>query len=106
MMGRLALQSALAPQAAFSTLYAINTLGAVAGAALTGFVLIHFLGMLQTLWIAALLNFVVALAAARGSRAEAPLNDAPSTADGAPTRWYWLAIGCAGTTGAASLALE
>jgi len=67
-MGRLALGRASGPVPAFSMLYAINTMGAVAGSALTGFLLLQFVGMRQTLWIAALLNFAVALAAARGSR--------------------------------------
>jgi spermidine synthase len=46
-------------------LYAINTLGAVAGALLPTFFAFEALGIRKTLWIAALLNLLVALAARR-----------------------------------------
>src|SRR5262249_21154294 len=51
----------------FSLLYAANTLGAVLGAGLTGFVCLRVLGMQHTLWLAAGVNFLVALAAGLGS---------------------------------------
>src|SRR2546430_7511275 len=54
---------------AFSLLYAINTLGAVVGAALTGFVLLHHLGLQETIWLAASVNLVVASAASCAGRA-------------------------------------
>src|SRR5262245_41172074 len=47
----------------FSLLYAVNTLGAVLGAALTGFVLLHRLGLQQTLWLASAVNLLIALSA-------------------------------------------
>ncbi|MBN1806438.1 MAG: fused MFS/spermidine synthase [Sedimentisphaerales bacterium] len=42
-------------------LYAINTLGAVVGCFLAGFVLIRFFGVMNTLYAAAALNLIVAL---------------------------------------------
>ncbi len=45
-----------------SALYAVNTLGATAGVALAGFVLIPRVGLLATIAVAAVLNFVLALA--------------------------------------------
>lgn len=44
-------------------LYAANTLGAVAGTLVTTFVAIEHLGTRRTLWVAALLNLLVAVAA-------------------------------------------
>src|SRR6202011_4097550 len=52
--------------ASFSLLYAINTLGAVVGAGLTGFVLLHQIGLQHTLWMASGLNLLIAVAAFRG----------------------------------------
>jgi len=49
---------------AVSALYAVNTLGATAGVALAGFVLIPRFGLLATIFVAVLLNFVLALSAA------------------------------------------
>ena len=43
-------------------LYAINTLGEVAGAALSGFALIPALGVTRTIWVASALNFSVCAA--------------------------------------------
>jgi len=45
------------------TLYSINTLGAVAGSFVTGFFLIRILGVSQTVYLSALLNFLIALSA-------------------------------------------
>ncbi|MBI5582338.1 MAG: fused MFS/spermidine synthase [Deltaproteobacteria bacterium] len=42
-------------------LYALNTFGAVCGTALSGFVLLPALGVRQTLWIAVVVNLLVAL---------------------------------------------
>jgi spermidine synthase len=78
-MGRLAWRPNGGLPATFSLLYAMNTLGAMLGAALTGFVLLRFLGMQQTLWIAAGLNFLVALGAGLSSIAWA-LNSRPAIA--------------------------
>jgi len=44
-------------------LYALNTLGAVVGAMVTTFVLLELVGIRQTLWLACLLNLLIALAA-------------------------------------------
>ena len=53
-------------------LYAINTAGAVLGVLAAGFVLLERFGNRQTLWIAAALNLIVGLAAARSTLAPAP----------------------------------
>ncbi|MEY3175229.1 MAG: hypothetical protein RLZZ436_3143, partial [Planctomycetota bacterium] len=47
----------------FGWLYGMNTLGAVAGAAVTGFVLIPALGITGTIWLAASWNILAAAAA-------------------------------------------
>ena len=47
--------------AAVSALYAVNTLGATTGVALAGFVLIPRVGLLATINVAVVLNFVLAL---------------------------------------------
>jgi len=44
-------------------LYGVNTLGAVAGSFLTGFFLIRFFGVTQTILFAAVLNFIISAAA-------------------------------------------
>ena len=105
-MGRLALRRGAEGTDSFSLLYAVNTLGAVAGAALTGFLLLHFLGMRQTLWIAALLNLLVALSAGLGSREEKGDTDPFREEKNVGVPFLWLAMGCAATTGATSMALE
>jgi spermidine synthase len=71
-MARLALSRRGQLPATFSLLYGVNTLGAVAGAALTGLLLLRCLGMQQTLYLAAGINAVIALAAfvLREERAE------------------------------------
>ncbi|HEV3119495.1 MAG TPA: fused MFS/spermidine synthase, partial [Gemmataceae bacterium] len=69
-MGRLVMRRQETTSAAFSLLYAVNTLGAVAGAALTGFLALRYLGMQHTLWLAAALNMAVALSARFMSRNE------------------------------------
>ena len=71
-MARLALRRRDALPTTFSLLYGVNTLGAVVGAALTGLVLLRYLGMQQTLWIAAAINGVVALVSAV-MREDAPI---------------------------------
>ena len=62
-MGRLALTRSARVVPTFSWFYGVNTLGGVAGASLTGFALLRFLGMRHTLWVAASLNLLVALGA-------------------------------------------
>ena len=56
-------------------LYAVNTLGAVLGALVTTFVAIELVGIDRTLWVAALVNLLVAVAAsslARRARGGSP----------------------------------
>lgn len=112
-----------------STLYAINTAGAVSGALLTGFVLIGAIGMQATFWLAAALNTLVGLSAivlqrrltagagealdASDDRAHASTTDAARPSGAAPgagstapvsgPRIIWLVMAL---SGAASLALE
>src|SRR5262249_39235228 len=52
-MGRLTLRPNTGLPTSFSMLYAVNTLGGVLGAALTGLLFLRYLGMQQTLWLAA-----------------------------------------------------
>ncbi|MCP4201579.1 MAG: methyltransferase domain-containing protein [bacterium] len=49
-------------------LYAVNTVGAVAGALVTTFFLVELLGIRQTIWLAAALNLLIALMARSLSR--------------------------------------
>ena len=133
-MGRLAARRGDGLPSAFSWLYAVNTLGAVAGAALTGFASLHYLGMQATLVIAVGVNFIVAAAAILLDRAvtlpPSPLvgegrgggecyqgqNPLPTPAlphkggggrsESAPSPGAWLALGCAALTGAASMGFE
>ena len=108
-MGRLAARRGDVLASAFSVLYAVNTLGAVVGAALTGFVFLHYLGMQATLAVAVGVNFVVTLGAIlldRSAEAAAAPTEAPvAAARSAPTA-AWLALGCAALTGAASMGFE
>lgn len=86
-------------------LYASNTLGAVAGALVAGFVLLPALGLRQTVYLGAVTNallFLAALLLARGGRALAPV--APGTRGGA-AGWHWL-LGAFALTGFASFVYE
>jgi spermidine synthase len=107
-MGRLTMRSTKQPAAAFSLFYAINTLGGVAGAALTGFILLRCLGLRQTLWIAAGLNFLVAaLTLALFRRTIVPSLASPAILEHAvrvPAQTMPLV--CAALTGAICTALE
>ncbi len=87
--------------------YAINTAGAVAGALVTGFVLIHTLGLPGTLRLAALLNLVAGvyfLALGRRDRAGAPAGPATRGDEGVGLGWRLSAI--AGLSGFAFMTLE
>ncbi len=64
-------------------LYAINTLGAVVGAMMTTFVLLELVGIRQTIWLACLLNLLVALSARSLARERGMLEPAPPSAEGA-----------------------
>jgi spermidine synthase len=76
-------------------LYGINTAGAVVGAALAGFVLLPWLGLLRTQFVAIVANVTIAtlavVADARVRRARAPATaaDSPMAAPSA-TRWATL----------------
>jgi spermidine synthase len=80
----------------------------VTGAALTGFVLLRYRGMHETLWIAAGLNFLVALGAAGLGRLgrETALMPDTEKAVSTPAPWPWVALGCAAATGAITMGLE
>jgi spermidine synthase len=67
-MARLAAARRTSLTSSFSVLYGVNTLGSVAGAALTGFVFLHFVGMQRTVWIAVGVNLTVASVAGMASR--------------------------------------
>lgn len=105
-MGRLVLRRGANPGPAVSWFYAANTLGGVAGAALTGLVLLRFAGLRQALWLAAGLNLVVALIAGLGSRREETPQMAQDSPAPTPTPVPWFALACAAVTGAAGLGLE
>ncbi|HEY3245392.1 MAG TPA: fused MFS/spermidine synthase [Phycisphaerae bacterium] len=72
-MSRLVSEWAGSVAVAFGRFYAVNTLGAVAGAALAGFILIRTLGMSAALTVAVAGNLLVAILAllASGARAAA-----------------------------------
>jgi spermidine synthase len=92
----------------FSLLYAVNTLGAVIGAALTGLLLLRVLGLRQTLWIAAGINGFTACSAILLSRWtadwSAPIQ--PVTCERTSPPLFGLIMFCAGLTGALSTGLE
>jgi spermidine synthase len=91
---------------AVSALYAVNTLGATTGVALAGFVLIPRVGLLATIFVAVVLNFVLALSAA------AVPSPGPSTGSGPPSPAaagegrYWAILVASGLMGLASIADE
>jgi spermidine synthase len=92
--------------------YSINSLGAVLGAGLAGFVLIPKLGMVSTLQLTALLNVIIGgtallLGKSPGSQPEAPAdaiwNPAAPIDNGKSLAW---AFGLVAITGAISMGLE
>jgi spermidine synthase len=94
-----------------SRLYAANTLGAAAGAAVGGWVLLGNLGFDGTVQVASSLNLVAAAVVLiwwRGARLEAAVSSgavaAPAASVGDARVWPWFALYAA--TGAAALALE
>jgi spermidine synthase len=119
LMGRLAVGRLDTLSKSFSLFYAVNTLGAVLGAALTGFFFLRLLGMQQTMVLAAGLNWLVAgaawllsraakpdVVAERFQRAEAPaLWKRATTSSEAGNRPLGV-LALAAVTGAASMALE
>jgi spermidine synthase len=93
-----------------SALYAVNTAGAVAGALLTGFVLIGAAGVSRTFLLAALVNAIVGISALaldrwaerdRMAPASPPQDAAVAGAAGPAIVWWVMAA-----SGFASLALE
>lgn len=94
-------------------LYAVNTAGAVAGAAFSGFILIELLGTIETTWLAAAGNLAAAGLAFWLPRpgpsvatiaTGAPIRD-DTAAAGAPWRDH-LTLGSYATAGFAALALQ
>ena len=93
---------------AVGLLYAVNTLGAVVGAMLTTFVLIELVGIRQTLWLACLLNLLVAMAA-RSLARERGMLEAPETgaapgpespaSEQTPRRFFHLVLAAACVVG-------
>jgi len=103
---------------AVGLLYAVNTLGAVLGTLLTTFFALEALGIRKTVWIAALLNLLVALAARNYARTldAAPAADenaaVPEVAEDGPAgegdepRTGWLVPVAAALVGFAFLLME
>lgn len=96
-------------------LYAVNTLGAVLGALLTTFFALEELGIRKTIWIAALLNLLVALVARNMARTLEPApaaepDGSPATVQEAPGGTVpggrWLVPVAAGLVGFAFLLME
>ena len=90
-------------------LYAINTLGAVLGVVLTSFFALELLGIRKTVWIAALLNLLVVLAArslARNLAADRAGEAVAEEAAAGESRTGWLVPLAAGIVGFAFLLME
>lgn len=83
-------------------LYGVNTLGAVSGAFVTGFFLLEIFGTRRTLWLACLVNVLVAVTAQRMARALSATETAPAVSEAqhrpaqAPPRFVLAAAGIAG----------
>ena len=82
-------------------LYGLNTLGAVLGAFVSTFVLLEILGVRRTVWVACLLNVLVALVARSWARDmdEIPPDAGTMEAPGesrAPKAFVWLAAATVG----------
>jgi len=81
---------------AVGLLYAVNTFGAVAGTVVVAFVLLPRLGIRGTVFVAAAVNFLVALAAwwlsRRPGRAEGPATAEGAAPEAAARPWPALAI--------------
>jgi len=94
-----------------AVLYAMNTLGAVAGALFGTFLLFELFGARLSLWIAALVNLLVAMLARQLGRTAPKIesqphaDDAPDSAAGAPARAS-IVYASAAIVGFAFLGLE
>jgi spermidine synthase len=94
-------------------LYAVNTLGAVLGTLLTTFFSLEVLGVRKSIWIAALLNLLVVLAARGMARempkaepAEAPEAPEPEEAVAGEPKASWLVPVAAALVGFSFLLME
>lgn len=110
-------QSSTDPSRRSARFYSINSLGAVCGAGLAGFVLVLQLGLLASLQATALLNVLVGITAvalarkttanSEASKAEAidqsPFAPLDSSTASKLARWAWLLVAL---TGATSMSLE
>jgi spermidine synthase len=72
-------------------LYAVNTLGAAVGAAIAGFFLLPFLGLLTTLFVAAATNGVLSALAFKIERAQPPVAASPKSDQTEEKGWPRLA---------------
>jgi spermidine synthase len=97
-----------------ATLYGLNTLGAVTGTLLANFLLLEVLGTRMTLWIAALVNVLVGMAARSLSRASHALEparevtveaDLQPVAEPAPIA-RWFAPAASALVGASFMLME
>ena len=98
------------------TLYAVNTFGAVFGAALAGFLLLPWLGLKMTTWVAAFINLILFLAVfALSARRRQPALPAPAEVAAAPVAGgrsarlsgtMFAALSAFGISGALSMAYE
>jgi spermidine synthase len=94
-------------------LYAVNTLGAVLGTLLTTFFSLEVLGVRKSIWIAALLNLLVVLAARglarelpRAEPVEAPEAPEPEAAVAGESETGWLVPVAAALVGFSFLLME
>ena len=89
-------------------LYAANTLGAMAGTLLAGFLLIEFLGLQLTSYVAVLLNLLAGAVALLLARREAPQppDAGPAAPAGRPTARRRVVLGATFVSGFVALALE
>jgi len=87
-------------------LYATNTLGAVTGTVLSTFYLLETFGNRRTLFIAVLLNLLVAVAARSISRGDAHREEEPNEQQVAPAMPSRVVLGASLTVGFAFLLME
>ena len=87
------------------TLYAVNTLGAVAGTAATAFVLLPALGLRTTVYVGAATNALVFAAAALLATRAAPAASAQGIAPAHLTHFHWI-LPLTAVSGAVSFSYE
>jgi spermidine synthase len=71
-------------------LYSVNTIGAVVGAAATGFVILPALGLRMTVYTGAATNALVFGAAALLARRSAPVPEPSASTSGSALRFHWI----------------